>query len=286
MALVKVAEIYEKARQGGYGVAGFCVDGLGSALAILDAAEEAQAPVVAVIWQETIRSVGPGYLEAIIKHGAAQVGVPVGIMLDHGTDLTICLESIVQGHSMVMIDASHYEFEENIRRTRAVCDLAHRLGATVEGELGAIRRTFEKTGEFSEATTLTDPESVPVFVERTGVDALAVSIGTESGLLAETPQLDFERLRRIAASSDVHLVIHGGSGTPAADVCRMVDSGVTAFRFASEIWRAYLNAMREAQAKLPEDSPDTRHVFGPARQAAREMVLTRMEQLGCVGKAW
>jgi fructose-bisphosphate aldolase, class II len=286
MSLVTVAEIYERARKGGYGVAGFCVEGLGTALAILDAAEEAQAPVVAVIWQENIRSVGPGYLEAIVKHGASRVKVPVAIMLDHGTDLGICLESIVHGHSAVMIDASHYSFEENIRRTCEVCDLAHLLNVTVEGELGAIRRTFEKTGEFAVDTTLTDPSLVPIFVERTGVDALAVSIGTESGILDRPPELDFERLSRIRAKSDVHLVIHGGSGTPPDDVRRVIACGATAFRFASEMWLAYLEAIKKAQASLPPNFPDTRNVFGPARAAAKDMVLARIEQLGCAGKAW
>ena len=286
MALVRVEQIYQRARKEGYGVAGFCVDSLGTALAILDAAEEAHAPVVAVIWQENIRSVGSGYLEAIIKHGASKVNVPVAIMLDHGTDLAMCLESIVYGHSAVMIDASHHPFEENIRLTREVCELAHLVNVTVEGELGAIRRTFEKTGEYAEETTLTDPSLVPTFVERTGVDALAVSIGTESGILKETPNLDFERLRKIADSSDVYLIIHGGSGTPAKDVRRAIECGITAFRFDSEIWVAYLDAMKAAQASLPKDYPDTRYVYGPAREAAKNQVLKRIEHLDCAGKAW
>jgi len=286
MALVRVAEIYQRAREEGYGVAGFCVDSLGMALAILEAAKEAHAPVVAVIWQESIRAVGPGYLEAIIKHGASQVGVPVAIMLDHGTDLAICLESMLYGHSAVMIDASHYSFEENIRLTREVCELAHLMKVSVEGELGTIRRSFETTGEFTEETKLTDPSLVPVFVEQTGVDALAVSIGTESGIPSEVPKLDFERLKKIASSTDAHLIIHGGSGTHGEDVRRAIECGVTAFRFASEMWVAYLDALEAARAKLPHDYPDTRHIFGPAHEAAKRLILERMEHLGCVGKAW
>jgi ketose-bisphosphate aldolase len=286
MALVRVDEIYQRARVGGYGVAGFCVDGLGMALAILEAAEEAHAPVVAVVWQESIRSTGPGYLEAIIKHGAGQVRVPVAIMLDHGTDLAICLESMLHGHSAVMIDASHHPFEENVRLTREVCGLAHLLNVTVEGEIGTIRRSFEKTGDYAQETKLTDPSLVPLFVEQTGVDALAVSIGTESGIPTETPKLDFERLRQITSSTDAHIVIHGGSGTAGEDVARAVACGVTAFRFASELWLGYLNALQAARAGLPADYPDTRHIFGPAREAAKKLILKRMEHLGCLGKAW
>ena len=286
MALVRVEEIYRRARLERYGVGGFCVENLDMALAIIRAAEEARAPVVAVLWQEDIKSVGPGYLEAIIKHGASQVKVPVAIMLDHGTDLAFCLESMLYGHSQVMIDASHNPFEENIKRTREVCELAHLVNVTVEGELGKIRRSFETTGDYAEETELTDPSQVPFFVKQTGVDALAISIGTESGIPCETPRLDFERLRAIASSTDAHLVIHGGSGTASEDVRQSIECGVTAFRFASELRIAYLDALETTRAALPHDYPDTRHIFGPARQAAKKLVLARMEQLGCVGKAW
>jgi fructose/tagatose bisphosphate aldolase len=185
-----------------------------------------------------------------------------------------------------MIDASHHSFEENIRLTREVCDLAHLVNITVEGELGAIRRTFEKSGEYAEETTLTDPSLVPLFVERTGVDALAISIGNESGIPSKPPELDFKCLAKIASRTDVHIVIHGGSGTPARDVRRAIACGATAFRFASEIWVAYLEAMKAAQAGLPKDYPDTRYIFGPARDAAKKVVLERIEHLGCAGKAW
>ncbi|MFC1956997.1 class II fructose-bisphosphate aldolase [Chloroflexota bacterium] len=286
MALFKVAEIYNRAREEGYGVAGFCVDGLGTALATIEAAEKARAPVVVVIWQETIRAVGPGYLENIIKQGANGVKVPVAFMLDHATSLSACLGSIICGHSAVMIDASHFPFEENIKLTRQVCEIAHTVDVTVEGELGTIRRSFEKSGEFADETKLTDPSLVPSFVEQTGVDALAVSIGTESGIPSEIPKLDFGRLEKIARSTNAHLVIHGGSGTPHEDIRRAVGCGVTAFRFASELWVAYLDALEAARANLPRGYPDTRYVFGPARKAVENLILERMEHLGCVGRAW
>jgi ketose-bisphosphate aldolase len=261
------------------------VDGLVMALAILEAAEKANAPVVAVIWQENIRSVGKGYLETIIKYGASRVRVPIAIMLDHGTDLATCLESMLHGHSGVMIDASHHPVEENIRLTREVCDLAHLVNVSVEGELGTIRRSFEKTGYFSEATNLTEPSLVPTFVQRTGIDALAISIGTESGITSEPQKLDFERLRKIAASTEAYLIVHGGSGTPGEEIRRAIQYGVTAFRFASEIWLAYLQAMQTAFTCLPADCPDTRLVFEPAREAAKQLIIERMEHLGCIGKA-
>ena len=286
MTLSKVAEIYKNARDGGYGVSGFCAENLDMVLAILDAAEETQSPVVVVLWEADIKSVGPGYLEAIIKHGAGKVRVPVGIMLDHGQDLAICLESIIYGHSGVMIDASHEEFEQNISMTRQVCEIAHAVGVLVEGEIGTVRRTFEATGPYAEKTIFTDPVQVPLFVQKTGVDAIAVSVGTESGIPASTPVLDFERLNMIANSTDAYLIIHGGSGITKEALRKAVDCGVTAFRFASELRVAYLDTLVKARNALSHDYPDTRLIFKPAREAAKKLIMERMEQLGCVGKAW
>jgi fructose-bisphosphate aldolase class II len=230
--------------------------------------------------------VGPGYLEAIVKHGAATARVPIAIMLDHGSSLQSCLRSILNGHSAVMIDASHESFDDNIQITREVCTLAHLLDVIVEGELGTVRRTFETTGSYAEQTIFTDPYQVPEFVKDTGVDSLAISIGTESGIPNAEPRLDFELLREISSSTDAYIVLHGGSGIRGEDVCLSVENGVTAFRFASEIRIAYLDALQAARTALPADYPDTRLIFGPAREAAKEKILTRMEQLGCAGKAW
>jgi ketose-bisphosphate aldolase len=286
MPLVKVKDIYRKAREGGYGVAGFCAENLEMAQAILDAAEEGQAPVVVALWEEDIKVVGQGYLEAIVRFGASQVSVPVAIMLDHGSSLESCLRSIMHGHTGVMIDASHAEFEGNVAITREVCRAAHLLDVLVEGEVGTVRRSFESTGAYSEETVLTDPEMVPVFVRQTGVDAVAVSIGTESGIPASPVKLDFQRLDAIAHKTDAYLILHGGSGTTARDVSQAVECGATAFRFASEIRLAYLDALVRARKSLPKDFPDTRLIYRPARQAAKKAVLKRMEHLGCLGKAW
>jgi ketose-bisphosphate aldolase len=286
MALTKVEEIYRKAREGGYGVSGFCAENLEMVLAILEAAEEARSPAIIVLWEADIKSVGQGYLEAIIKYGAAKTKVPIGIMLDHGQDLKTCLQSIIDGHSGVMIDASHEDLNGNIRETRRVCEIAHMVGVLVEGELGTVRRTFEASGPYSQQTLYTDPDQVPLFVRETGVDAVAVSIGTESGIPNLPPQLDYDRLNKIARSSDAYLIIHGGSGITKDALRKAIDCGATAFRFASEMRIAYLDALIEARNALPQDYPDTRLIYKPAREAAKKLILERMDQLGCTGKAW
>ncbi len=286
MTLVNVKEIYQKARQGGYGVSGFCAENLDIILAILRAAEEVEAPVVVVLWEADIRSVGAGYLETIVKYGASKCKVPVGIMLDHGPNKAFCLQSILNGHSAVMIDASHETFDDNIRLTREVCDIAHLVDVLVEGELGTVRRSFERIGPFAEETVFTDPAQVSIFVQQTGLDAVAVSVGTESGIPHETPHLDIKRLSAISASTDAYLVIHGGSGLSCDDMHEAISRGVTAFRFASEIRITYLNALETARKSFPPDFPDTRLFYEPARVAAQQLIMERMNHLGCTGKAW
>jgi fructose-bisphosphate aldolase class II len=286
MAFVKVEEIYRKARKGRYGVGGFCAENLEMVQAILTAAEETQSPVAVALWEEDIKAVGPGYLEAIVRYGASQVCVPVGIMLDHGTSFASCMNSILNGHSCVMYDASHEDFDGNVRRMQEVVQVAHQIGVIVEGELGTVRRSFETNGPYAEETVLTDPEMVPIYVRQTGIDAVAISVGTESGIPKEPLVLDFDRLLAISSLTDAYLILHGGSGTAAEDVRRAVDCGVTAFRFASEIRVAYLNALFQTWNELPPDYPDTRLIYQSARRAATEIIKTRMQQLGCAGKAW
>lgn len=285
MPLVKVRDIYRRARQGGYGVGGFCAENSDIIQAIVAAAEETRSPLVLALWQEDILAVGPGYLEAFAQYVAQRSTVPIAIMVDHASSLAFCLTCMLNGHSGVMIDGSHLPFAENVRLTRQVCEIAHMADVLVEGELGTVRRTFEATGPYAEETVLTDPDEVAEYVAQTGVDALAVSIGTESGISLQPPQVDFDRLRRIARATDAYLVLHGGSGTPHEMVRELVREGITAIRFASALRIAYLDAIEQARAALGRDYPDTRYIFGPAKDAVRQVVAAYMHSLGCAGQA-
>jgi fructose-bisphosphate aldolase class II len=192
----------------------------------------------------------------------------------------------MNGHSSVMYDGSHHPFEENIKLTRQVCELAHMLGVTVEGELGTIPRRWVESGEWAGEPILVDPDIVPRFVNETGLDALAIALGNASGLPEMPPQLDFERLKKVAGITDAYIIIHGGSGTPEDDVRQAVSLGVTAFRFASENYVAYLNAVDYARKQFPPNYPDTKVFYEHGREAAKKQISERMNQLGCVGKAW
>jgi fructose-bisphosphate aldolase, class II len=284
MPLVKALDVYRRAREGGYAIGGFCAENLEMIQAIVGAAEDTRSPLVLMLWQEDILSVGPGYLEAIGRYAAERCFVPVALMVDHATSLEFCRTCIANGHSGVMIDASHLPLAQNIALTRQVCDLAHPFGVLVEGELGTVRRSFEVEGPYAERMVFTNPDDVAQFVGQSGADALAVSIGTESGN-TQAPELDYARLHHIAELTDVYLVLHGGSGTPAEAIQRLVREGVTAMRFASALRVAFLDAVEQGRAALGRDYPDTRRIYGPARDSVRALVGEYMLALGCAGKA-
>ncbi len=285
MPLARAYDIYTRARRGGYGIGGFCAENLEMIQAIIGAAEETRSPLVLMLWQEDILAVGPGYLEEIARYAASRSTVPVAIMVDHASTLAFCLTCMLNGHTGVMFDGSHLPFAENIRLTRQVCEVAHAVGVLVEGELGTVRRTFEATGPYAQQTLFTDPDDVAEFVAQTGVDALVVSIGTESGISASEPHLDLDRLRRIARATEACLVLHGGSGTAHEVVQELVCEGVTAMRFASALRVAYMDAIEEGRRALGRDYPDTRRIYGPARDSVRSLVAGYMRSLGCAGHA-
>lgn len=285
MPLVPARTIYERARAGGYAVGGFDAEHLDMAKAIVEAAEETRSPVIVFLWEADIASAGEGYLEAIVKHAAGQASVPVAIFLDHGTSIQNCLRAVLNGHTGVMIDASHYSLDENIAISRELVKACHLMGVMVEGEVGTVKRTFESTGEYAEETVFTDPAQAARYVRESGVDALAVSIGTESGVYKETPHLDLELLKRIRDVTDAYLILHGGSGTPADQVRRAVQGGVSGFRFATEMRLAFFETLERRRHELGLENPDSRKMLGPAREAAKALIKVRMEQMGCANQA-
>jgi len=285
MPLVHVKTIYERARMGRYAVGGFDAEHIDMVKAIVEAAEEAKSPVIVFIWEADIEAAGKGYLEAVVKQAASEVSVPVGIHLDHGTTMKACLNAVISGHTGVMIDYAHLPYEENISKTKEVVDICHLVDVFVESELGTVPRTFESEGRYAEVKTLTDPDQAADFVAKTGIDALAVSIGEESGLFTAEEGLDYERLREIAGKTDAYLIMHGGSGTPADQVRQIVRDGIVGIRFATEMRIAFFDTLEEIRKQLGRENPDSRKMQKPAREKVKHLIIERMKQMGSYGKA-
>jgi len=283
LKLVGLKTMLEDAHKDHYAVGAFNFCNAETAQAIAETGVELRSPVMYIIGPWEIPLLGAKTVVKLIDWIAADSGVPVCLHLDHATEIEQVRECIDAGFPSVMMDASQYDFEENVRLTKMVVDMAKPNGVTVEGELGAVGRVDDATVEGGEAAALTDPKKAAEFVERTGVDALACAIGNAHGIYTQKPVLDFDRLQAIRDATNVPLVLHGGSGTPADQLHRAIEIGVTKVNVASELGRAYLNAIRAA-----EDAKGGKvwyaHAIMDAKAAVKLVTAKWMRELGCAGK--
>src|SRR3989337_2200729 len=213
--LVSNKALMVPARKNGYAIGAFNVQNMESAQAVAEAAAEEKSPAILQIPPSVIKYAGLPYISGLVKTAAQLSSVPLAMHLDHGEDFETAAKCIDAGFSSVMIDGSFLKFEENIALTKRVVDVAHPKGVSVEAELGKLAGIEERSVEEKDAI-LTDPKTAAEFVERTGVDMLAVAIGTSHGAYkfkSET-KLDIERLKVISENTSIPLVLHGASSVP------------------------------------------------------------------------
>jgi fructose-bisphosphate aldolase, class II len=307
MPLVTGGTILTAARAGKYGVGAFNTNNLESTQAILEVAESTKSPVILQISEGARKYAGTENLAHLIADMASRVSVPVAIHLDHGSSFESCKTAIDAGFTSVMIDASHDVFEENIRVTKEVVEMAHARGVTVEAELGRLGGIEEHVDVSAEDAFLTDPAEALEFVQRTGIDYLAVAIGTSHGAYKGKgrPFIDHPRIEKIASLTPIPLVMHGASGVPdwliarfkasggeigdAAgihdeDVTRACANGVGKVNIDTDLRLAMTTALREVINTNPKEF-DPRKLFGPAKDLMKKVAEHRMHVLGCAGKA-
>jgi len=304
--LVTNRDLLLAAQRNAYAVGAFNIQNLESLLAVVEAAVEEKSPVIVAVTPSAIKYGGIKYLAGLVKTAASDSPVPMSLHLDHGEDIETVKKCMEAGFTSVMIDGSHMPFEENIALTRRVVEIAHPKGVSVEGELGRLAGVEEKTVEEREAV-LTDPMKAEEFVKRTGVDALAVSIGTSHGAykFKGEPQLDFERLKAIRERVDVPLVLHGASSVPAwiiekavkygaelagakgipeDHIRRAISLGITKINIDTDLRLAFTAAVREVLSNSPREF-DPRKILGSAKEAMKEVVKGKMRLFGSSGKA-
>jgi fructose-bisphosphate aldolase class II len=253
-------------------------------VATLDGAAAERAPVILMFYpNHTPMRFWPG-LVALIQVEAARAGVPVCVQLDHSTSLEQVEAALEAGLSAVMIDGSTLPFEQNVALTRQVVRAAHRRGVSVEAELGHVGTGDEILTADETARRLTRPEEAERFVAETGVDALAVSIGTLHGIYRATPKLDFERLHALQQVVPVPLVLHGGSGTPDDDIRRAIAGGICKVNIWTEVAMAFAGELQTRLAS-PLEQCRLNQVMDAARQRAQEMVQHKIRLLGAAGRA-
>jgi fructose-bisphosphate aldolase class II len=248
----------------------------------MDAAEAERAPVFIQYNPGNLRHVGLTYAAALARAAADAATVPVALNLDHGETYDQAVQCLHAGFTALMYDGNNEPFETNVAVTRRVVELARPVGVLVEGELGRIAGREEDWNVAAEDAEVTDPALAAEYVERTGVDCLAVAVGNVHGLTARSAPLDLERLARIHAAVPVPLVLHGASGIPDATVREAVRLGVVKFNVATQLNAAYLQAMSGAAEAAPQD---LRTLLMAARAAVREAAAGRIRAFGTDGRA-
>ena len=233
--LVNMKEMLNAARRSRKAVGAFNVTNYETAAAVLKAAEAENEPVVIQLYMRLFDTGKAFDLAGTLQRLAFRAKVPVALHLDHGSTVKQATDALAWGYTSVMYDGSRSPYDENVKWTKHVADYAHALGATCEGEIGHVAQGDE--------TALTDVDEAVAFARATGVDALAVSIGTAHGYYKAEPKLDIARCAAIAdALPDTPLVLHGGSGTPLADVRRAIESGIAKVNIATEFLHTYIKA--------------------------------------------
>ena len=253
MTLAPIADLLSDAVRRHYAVGGFNVFNLERLDPIVRAAEAEQTPVVIQVYTGDLKAVNGEYIAQMTSTAAKRLSVPLALQLDHGSSYELAMDCIGWGFSSVMIDLSRASVEENIEDTKHLVKDAHKSGISVEAELGEIYYGTEPVTV--QKSHLTDMDIAIRFVEETGIDALAVSIGTAHGVYSYGPDIDFDLLTRLSERIPVPLVVHGGSYIPEADMRRIIQIGVAKVNIGTELLLAFYEGLKEAIDKGIGDDP-------------------------------
>jgi len=284
MALVPVIELLRRADRGGYAIGAFNANNMEIIQAIVAAAEKEHAPVIMQASQGAIKYAGLEFITGMVKIAAESTNVPVALHLDHGTDFDQVIKCIRSGFSSVMYDGSKLPLEENIAITNKVLEITRAIGVSVEAELGKIGGTEDDVYISEREAMYTDPEQARYFVEQTGVESLAIAIGTAHGQYKGDPKLDFERLQKIKNLVKIPIVLHGSSGVSDESVRKAISLGVCKVNIDTNIREAFVWEMRRRIEADPNEI-DPRQILGPARDAAIAIIREKIRVFGSSGKA-
>ncbi|MGB4658733.1 MAG: class II fructose-1,6-bisphosphate aldolase [Mobilitalea sp.] len=311
MALVTTKEMFEKAYAGGYAIGAFNVNNMEIIQGITEAAKEENSPIILQVSAGARKYAKHIYLVKLVEAAILDTDLPIALHLDHGPDFETCKSCIDGGFSSVMIDGSHYTFEENIAVTKKVVEYAHAHGVTVEGELGKLAGIEDAVNVSAEDASYTKPSEVEEFVRRTGVDSLAIAIGTSHGAFkfkpGTKPQLRFDILEEVEKLlPNFPIVLHGASsvsqeyvktinqyggimedaiGIPEDMLRQAAKMAVCKINIDSDLRLAFSAGIREYMFTNPSHF-DPRQYLTPARNNIKEVVRHKIvDVLGCSGAA-
>lgn len=283
MSLVTTKELMLKAQKEGYAIGAFNVENMEMVQAVVEAAEELHSPVIMQTTPSTVKYADLDYFYANVKTAAEKASVPVVIHLDHGSSFDLAMRAFRAGYTSIMIDGSHESYEDNITVSKAVANACHPAGVPVEAELGKVGGK-EDDLDGGDGDPYTDPKEAVDFVKRTGVDSLAVAIGTAHGVYKGEPKLDLDRLSEIRKVVDIPLVLHGTSGVPDETVKECVKRGICKVNYATDLRIAFTKGVKEVFAENA-DTIDPKKYNAAGRTAVKEYVKHKIMVVGSNGKA-
>lgn len=302
MPLVTTKEMFKKAYEGGYAIGAFNVNNMEIVQGIVDAAKEEQSPLILQVSAGARKYAKHIYLVKLVEAALEDSDLPIALHLDHGDSFELCKDCIDGGFTSVMIDGSKYDYEENIRLTKQVVEYAHAHGVTVEAELGRLAGIEDDVNVSANDAIFTDPDQAAEFVHKTGVDSLAIAIGTSHGAykFKGTPYLDFDRLEKVGKLlPNFPIVLHGAStvlpdfvekcnkyggeipgaqGVPEEMLRKAAGMAVCKINIDTDLRLAMTSSIREIFATQPSEF-DPRKYLGPARTAIKGMVQHKIKNV-------
>ena len=289
MTLRNILPWIQTAHREGWAVAAFNANTMEQMQSIVLAAQAENAPVIIQVSHRALQYVGSGsemrglqYMAALGKVAAAAVDVPVSLHLDHANENEV-LQAIALGFTSVMFDGDYLPFDENVAVTKRLCDDAHAVGVCMEAEIGEVPKPDGADYDPDEID-LTTPDDAETFVNATGVDLLAIALGSVHGLKDKSVSLDLDRLQAIRERVNTPLVLHGSSGVNNEDITQGIRFGLAKINIATQLSKAFTGAVRDV---LTADGElvDPRKYLGPGRDAQVEVVRERLRFVGAAGKA-
>lgn len=282
--LVTTKEMLEDAREGKYAVGAFNIENLEFVMAVIRAAEEKKSPVILQTTPGTVKYGSLKKYAALVRAAAEEASVPVALHLDHGDSYERALGALQAGYTSVMIDGSHDSFEENIRLTKSVTDVARVFGIPVEAELGKVGGKEDDGPLVEGENPYTDPDQAEEFVARTHCTSLAVGVGTAHGVYKGTPHIEQDVLIAIKNRLDIPLVLHGTSGVPDDQVAEAIQNGICKVNYATELRQNFMAGFMQYMKENP-DVFDPKKPSIPGMEKVTAIVASHMDNLGSTNKA-
>lgn len=284
MKILSTREMLKKAQKEGYAIPAFNIHNLETLQVVVETAAELKSPVILAGTPSTIEYAGGEYIVSMAEVAAKKYNIPISIHLDHFENIEQIKHFVDLGFKSTMIDASHSPFEENIRIVKEVVEYAHKYDATVEAELGRLGGQEDDLIVDEKDAKYTNPKQAKDFVERTGIDSLAVAIGTAHGLYNGKAKLDFDRLIEIRKEIDIPLVLHGASDIPDELIKKAISLGICKVNIATDLKIPFSDAVKKYFKENPEAN-DPRKYMSPGKEDMKKVVEHKIIVCGSNGRA-